>query len=367
MKAYEAGEFKTLRTHDLEGCRLLGTDEGLVGAEDIHFGRNGVALMSSDDRWYWETDLLQNFSIRVRNAKAQGGIFSYDPATDRVSRLRHAGNSFPRDFHPHGISILPRAGFEGAEDSGGATRVFAVNHRKDGDAVEVFEATPDELRHVRSVKSSLWKNINDVAAAGGGFYVTNYMERAPVTHPLAIPELLNLQVEIGAAGYVLWCRHDAGQGEEPCVRVLGGLRMPNGVELSPDGRRVFVVESLGQRVVSYNVPPEGHGGDLLPEKTLYLGSACDNLSLSPSGRVYTACHPKAMTLKFLHSKRPSAFRSPSQVISFSQSLTSVREELLSADGSPLSASSAAAFFGSSLLVGGIHDPGFLACPGRTEA
>jgi len=350
----------------MEGCRRLGTGEGVIGAEDIHFRRDGVAIISSDDRWYWETNLLQNFSFRVPNAKAQGGIFSYNPATDRVQKLRHAGDSFPHDFHPHGISILPRSGFEPGSESK-VTRIFAVNHRRDGDAVEVFEAASDELKHVMTVQSSLWKNINDVAATEGGFYVTNYIERVPFTHPLAVPELLNLGVEIGAGGYVLWCRLDAGKGEEPCLKVMQGLRMPNGIEMSTDGQQVFVLESLGQRVVSYSVPPEGHGGKLVPEKTLRFGSACDNLSLSPSGRVYTACHPKAMTYKFLHAKKPSTFRSPSQVMSFDQSLGSLREDLLSADGDPVSGSSSGAFHGSTLLMGGINDPGFLACSGRSEA
>jgi len=365
MKAYEGGEFKTLRTHGMEACRLAGTGDGVIGSEDIHFRPDGVAFISSDDKSYWETEMFRNFSARVPHAKVQGNIFTYDPATDKLQKLRHTGDSFPRDFHPHGISIVPRTGFEHAKLSK-VTTVFAVNHRRDGDAVEVFEATPDALKHVKTVKSSIWKNINDVAAAEGGFYVTNYIERVPYTHPLAVPELINLQVEIGAGGYVLWCRLDANEGEEACTKVLEGLRMPNGVEVSTDGKQVFVLESLGQRVVSYNIPPEGHGARLVPYKTLRFGAACDNLSLSPSGRVYTACHPKALTFKFLHAKKPSKFRSPSQVFSFDQSLSHLRQELLSADGNPLSGSSGAAFHGSTLLVGGIYDPGFMVCSGRSE-
>mmetsp|Transcript_13355 Transcript_13355/g.26309 ORF Transcript_13355/g.26309 Transcript_13355/m.26309 type:complete len:387 (+) Transcript_13355:49-1209(+) len=366
LKAYEGGEFKTLRTHGMEGCRRLGVEEGVIGAEDIHFRGDGVAFMSSDDRHYWETNMFGNFSTRVPNAKSNGGIFSYDPSTNKLQKLHHTGASFPRDFHPHGISIIPRVGFQPGSDSA-STTLYAVNHRRDGDAVEVFEVDGSELRHVKSVRSSLWKNINDVAATEGGFYVTNYMERVPFTHPLAVPELINFGVEIGAGGYVLFCRTDAAEGQEACVRVLEQLRMPNGVELSSDGKRAFVIESLGQRVGLYDVPPEGHGGRLLPVKTLYVGTLCDNIAISPTGRMYSGCHPKAMTFKFLHAKAPQRYRSPSSILSFDPSLDSFRTELMSADGTPLSGSSSAAFHGSTLLMGGVNDLGFVACSGRSEA
>jgi hypothetical protein len=133
-------------------------------------------------------------------------------------------------------------------------------------------------------------------------------------HPLSVPEVLNLAPEIGVAGFVLWCTYDMTV-DEPCTKVYEGMRMPNGIEVSPDGKLVYIVESTGQRVGLYDVPIEGHGAPLKLKKMLYPGTVCDNLSISPSGRLLSGCHPKAMTYKFLHAKNQK-YRSPSQVMAW---------------------------------------------------
>lgn len=110
----------------------------------------------------------------------------------------------------------------------------------------MLDAINGKLQHVRSVKSALWRNINGIAAVKDGVYVTNYMYYPLLTHPLSLPEVLNMAPEVGVPGFVLFCNVDGRLGE-PCTKVAGGMRMPNGIEVSPDGKQVFIVESLGQR------------------------------------------------------------------------------------------------------------------------
>ena len=177
----QAGEFKALVDHGMEGCKLAGSGEGVIGAEDIHFGMDGLAYISSDDRHWWETSLTSNFSARARNARSQGAIFTFDVTSASFKKLEPLDvENFPQDFHPHGISLLPRVGHtrdasgmpEGAE-----ARLVVVSHTVDGDTVEVLDVVGGgcKLKHVATVRSSIWRNINGVAAIKEGFYVTNYM------------------------------------------------------------------------------------------------------------------------------------------------------------------------------------------------
>ena len=166
-----------------------------------------------------------------------------------------------------------------------------------------------------------------MVAADHGVFVTNYLTFPVYTHPLSIPEVLNYAPEIGVPGFVLYCLYFPPKGHEPCHVVASGKRMPNGIEISPDGTRVFIMESLGQSVSAYDVPAHQHrtkGWRLQHRKTLRLGHVCDNLSIDQTGRIWTGCHPKALTYKFLHAKN-QAFRSPSLVLSFDQELEAARE------------------------------------------
>ena len=46
----QAGEFRVLSNKGIDICRLIGVEEGVVGAEDLRFRSDGVAFLSSDDK-----------------------------------------------------------------------------------------------------------------------------------------------------------------------------------------------------------------------------------------------------------------------------------------------------------------------------
>ena len=145
-------------------------------------------------------------SYRAAHATTQGAIFAFKPASDSDQKpvrltIPESGAAIlgSSDFQPHGISLLPRLGHPAAVAAtkrgwGAAAapppHLYAVNHRRDGEAVDVFEADAGRraLRPLASVRSPLFLNINDVAAVPGGFYVTNYHRHLPFTHPLSIAE-----------------------------------------------------------------------------------------------------------------------------------------------------------------------------------
>jgi gluconolactonase len=71
-------------------------------------------------------------------------------------------------------------------------------------------------------------------------------------------------------------------------RVADGLKLANGMGLSPDGRRLYVSDSLRPAVLAYDVDPQT--GDLGAETTFFTfdEGAPDGLALSDDGLVWVA-------------------------------------------------------------------------------
>lgn len=138
-------------------------------------------------------------------------------------------------FSPHGIHLSRR------ED--GAWQLLVVQHGG-RESVEFFEVSGQERdwrvawRGCVVAPDDAW--LNSVAALPGGGFVTTKM----ITRPSGPLDLSATIARGPRAGYVLeWL---PGRGFE----ILGGSEgeMPNGVEATPDGRRVFVNMNGGARV-----------------------------------------------------------------------------------------------------------------------
>jgi sugar lactone lactonase YvrE len=74
------------------------------------------------------------------------------------------------------------------------------------------------------------------------------------------------------------------------VRVLGGLRYPNGMACSPDGRRLYVSDAARRRIMAYPVDPKS--GDLGAGEALVVADdepgVPDGLAVDAAGYIWSA-------------------------------------------------------------------------------
>ena len=325
---YDAGEFKEIEIRFNGECRLV---SGVLSSEDIAIDRKtGMAFISStDSRNLWSSG----------KKAGQGAIYGLD-LNSPDSNLIHLTADFAKEFNPHGIGL-----WRGKD---GSLLLFAVNHRRDGHFVEIFEKKENRLIHRESISGALMHSPNDVVPTGPRtFYVTN--DHGNTTEfGRMIEEYLQL-----AKGFVLFYDGDAFQ------IVAEGLAYANGINLSPDGRTVYAAATVGQEVLAYD--REKQTGKLTLRDSIGLGTGPDNIDVDETGDLWIGCHPKLLTF-VKYSKDPEQL-SPSQVLK-----VVVREpgeynveEIYLSNGEALSGSSVAAVYEDILLIGSVFDKGFLRC------
>ncbi len=327
----KAGTFKELQYHsDFTGQMI----RGAVGAEDIVVDRHrNKAYISSCDRRKAKEGLPNT-----------GAIFLLDLSSKNPTPQKMATDWSPEDFRPHGISV-----YDDATDS---TRwLFAVNHPDGGPSVEIFEMRNDSLFHAETITGDFLKSPNDVVAVGKhAFYFTNdHGAGASISKWKDF-----LLIGTGEIGH-----YDGTSGQV----LETGLRYPNGINTSPDGKELFVALTTDGSIAVYQISPWK-----FKYKT-HLGTGVDNLDFDENGILWTAAHPKM--LAFLGHAKDPAKRSPSQVLTISPDenghYTIVEERYLN-DGNPISGSSVAVLIpgsgeesgpGERILVGSVFDDGIL--------
>ena len=304
--------------------------KGMIGAEDIAIDpASGLALVSSDDR------------RKTRAGKpVRGAIYQLDfqakPA--RIRNLSEA--SAPADFHPHGISLFT--------DPGDSSKwLFVVNHTQAGPRVERFQYQGDTaLIHVGSIQHEAIKSPNDlVADSRNSFYFTNDHDAEGGVSTWKD----FLVIGTGQVGY-----YDGKKAEI----LTKGIRYANGINLSPDGKRLYVAACTDRSVLVFQRSP------FQQIQKIKCGTAVDNLEWDEDGNLWAGAHPKM--LAFLGHAQDSGKRSPSQVLRIDLSnpqVPRVETRYLNL-GDPLSGSSVAAFYKGTLLVGGVFDDGVLLLEGQ---
>ncbi|MBJ20718.1 MAG: hypothetical protein GY910_07940 [bacterium] len=177
----------------------------------------------------------------------------------------------PPAFSPHGIHL--------SERPDGALQLLAVQHGG-RESIEFFEVVGGG-----SEFSVLWRGcavapertwINSVAAIpSGGFLATNMMERLSAEDDLAAAFSSGV-----ASGYVVTWTREEGFGRLPGSEGA----MPNGIEVSADGRLVFL-NSAGDGEVRRIVRATGE----VEATAQVLG--LDNARWAPDGRLVVASVP----------------------------------------------------------------------------
>lgn len=329
-----AGYFTAVKVEVPADCRSIAS---VAGPEDIAVDRErGVAYVSATDR-----RLAMAGTVGAKGVR--GGIYTIDLTRDVADwSLTPVTPAIPADFRPHGISLYVMPD--------GTRRLFVVNHHADGgQSIDILDvANAGDLTFFKSVTSPLLVSPNDVVAVGPeDFYLTNDHGTLSATGKM-IDDVLLL-----AHGNVV---HYDGKD----MRIAAeGLLFPNGINVSADGRHVYVASSLGMALHIYD-------RDLVNDALkavdyARLGTGVDNIDVQPDGSLLIAAHPQILALR-AHAADPAKL-SPSQVIRVVPGAEGggAAATIYLNFGEEISGASVAAGYKDMMLVGNIFDPVILAC------
>lgn len=326
----DAGQFRSLEPHFDGSCRRV---TGAVGPEDVTIHpETRVAYVSATDR-----------KALFAGKPVPGAIFSYDlddPEAGLVNLTPDAGI----DFQPHGISLW--------RGESGRAVLFVVNHPHDERGglrhqIDVFDLVGGRLVHRPPAleDDELLIMPNDIVGLGPDrFYLTN-------THanPPGFRQTLETYLRLTRARVV----HFDGERFQPAIE---GLLYPNGINVSADGRRLYVAGSTARALRIYERDPASESLRFLRE--IPLTSAPDNIEVAADGALWIGAHPKI--LKLLAHRSDPSLPSPSQVLRVEPESGDVREVYLDL-GDQISGSTVAAVHGNRMLIGQILGDGILDC------
>lgn len=321
-----AGEFKTLKPHFNGSCQKIA---GVVGAEDITIHpQTGVAFISSSDR-----------RAIFRGEPTPGAIYAYD-LNSAAPALKNLTKNFARAFHPHGISLFL--------NENNAASLFVVNHRGGDEVVEIFDYQDSTLVPRESIRGEWMNSPNDLVAVGPRqFYVTNDHGNVSAFGK-TVEEYLQL-----ARSYVLYYDGVAFK------KVAGDLQYANGINVSHDGKTVYVGACVGLKINVYDRDPAS--GDLAFRREIPLGTGVDNIELDAEGNLWVAAHPQLLT--FTKHAQDETKHSPSEVlkIKFAADGDDKIEQIYLNNGDEISGSSVGAVYENRLLIGSVFEKYFLVC------
>ncbi len=295
---------------------------GIVGPEDIKIdARARRAFISSTDR---------------RDPSARGAIYVFDLANPLAqSAWRDRTMGAPAEFRPLGVDYY---------EAEGVRRLFVVNEANA--SVELFDVGADgDLTHLETFSERRLTSPNNVAAVGPrSFYVTN--DTTP--HRDTVLARAHFLARTGA-GHILY------QDGVAWRMAAGGLRFANGVDVSPDGERLYAAETSGMAVRVYDRDIDT--GALALMREIPLAAAPDNLNADETGDVWVGALPRPLDLPRIGADREA--RTASEVIRLRAS--GFIESVYRDPGEELSASTVGARLGDMLLIGALYDRKFLIC------
>lgn len=321
-----AGQFKTIESHFDGQCREI---KGAVGPEDITIHpQTGIAYISSTDRRSAE-----------RGRPGGGAIYAYHPGNQPPALVNLTPDA-DEDFQPHGISL-----FVGPE---GRDVLMAVNHQGGRHQIEVYDLQDGQLSHRKTISDPLLVSPNDIVAVSAEmFYVTNDHR-----HTTGLKRTVEEYQRLEQSNVVFY------DGKK-FVEAAGQIGYANGINISNDGRTVYVSATTGGALHIYKRDLTTNA--LALTTTMDLDTGVDNIEVDQKGNLWIGAHPKL--LHFVKHARYPAVMSPSQVLHLVRSDSGELkvEEVYLNDGTELSGSSVAAVSGSRLLIGCVFDQRFLDC------
>lgn len=297
-------------------------------AEDIVADRaRGLIYISALDRRGGVGGPPKLGTVKVADLAAPGWAFS------------SVVDGAPADFRPHGLSLY-------VAPDGGQT-LMAISHPPGaGHRIEIFDRTPEgRFAHAASVAGPELVKPNDLAASGPrSFFVVNDAG--------ASNGFERVLENLFGVGYATLVHFD---GAKLSVAVEG-LAAPGGVNLSADGKRLFVAETQGQRVSIFDVD----GAKATLNAVVGVGGLPDNIDIADDGSAWVTSHGSAVGLvgHFIDPANPA----PSVIERITLDAgrwTATR--VYASDGRNLSAGSVAVSVGERFLLGSITEYKILEC------
>ncbi len=328
--AYLAGYFRTINPRFDGTCRLI---DGPVGSEDLTVDRGaGLAYISSTDR-----------RAAVMGNPRPGAIYSYDLNAESAAPINLTADA-DTSFQPHGLSLWI------APD--GRRVLYVINHPAPGTrpyahSVEVFEVVASGLRHRSTIIDARLVMPNDLVAVDEDrFYLTN-THRNPPGRMQTIETYLRLR-----GANVLY------YGRSGFEVAADDLILPNGINVSRDGKTIYVASMTMQEVLIYDRDPAT--GALQLRGGIPVGSGLDNIDVDDDGSLWIGAHPNLLAVPALRDD-PKAI-APSQALRVALSGGEAKVEEVYLDrGEQISAASVAVHSGDRLLLGQIFGNGILDC------
>ncbi len=296
---------------------------GVEAAEDITVDQEtGIAYISSND--------FANLTSE------KGAIYKYN-LNDPNAKIVNISGKLPFEFHPHGISFF--------KNKNGDKSLFVVNHRSNGQFIEIFSVSDTILHHRESIANPLIVSPNDVLAVGErAFYVTNDHDE-PLSKWRANKDLL--QIPMGNVVYF--------NGKQTKI-VADGFHYANGINSSLDKKTIFVAEVTNKKIKVFN--RNRLDGSITEIDQIAIHGA-DNIEVDESGNLWVGCHVNL--LAFLAYAKDQTKLSPSEIIKIKYSGIGnyTTESIYQNDGIPLSGSSVGTVYKNKLLIGSVYENKFL--------
>lgn len=329
--AWIGGVFTSIEPHFDGQCRLVG---GPVGSEDLTIDAAGNrAFISATDR-----------RALAAGQPVPGGLWAYPldaPGAQPVNLTPDAGLY----LQPHGISLW--------REPDGRAALFVVNHPAPGHGwpehtIEIYDVVGERLVHRATLTDRRLVMPNDLVAVGlDRFYLTNTH-----AHGRGIRQDLETYLQLRGAEVLRY-------GPGGFSTAIADLVFPNGINVSADGRTVYVAAVTARSVLVYDRDPATDA--LTPRGEIDIGSGGDNIEVDADGQLWIGSHPKLLAVP-AHAEDASS-PAPAQVLRVNPADGAV-EEIYLDDGSEFAAASVAARQGNRLLVGQIFGEGFLDCEMR---
>lgn len=275
---------------------------------------------------------------------APGYLGLFDAADDSYRRLdttrtgkrdwgdTDCAQSPPAALSPHGIHHSPRA----------PARVLVVNHGE-RESIELFElgrgddTAERQLTWRGCVRAPEGAWLNDVAGLpDGGFVVTHMVSRELDEHELVVAER-----ERRITGWVWRWHPQRGWSRVPGSE--GGL--PNGIEISDDGRVAYINEYFGDRVTALDI----ERGERLWQTAV---SGPDNNSFAADGSLLVASHLQGLDSVFAcNTSRDRPCTLPYAIVALDIASGRARTVLTGGGSDPMGAATVAVQLGSDLYIG----------------
>lgn len=335
----QMGYFKVLLNHSPGPCRVIQVD----GSEDVDVLPDGLAFISSGLQWPGADPI-------VNTRKGKLLLFNFNNSdTDPLELTLKSFDS--SSFNPHGLSLY-------SDPESNIVFVFAINHKSDGDVVEIFEFDREEqsLIHRRSITDKKIYSGNDLVAVGpSSFYITNTFSSLGTRFVLARMVEVMLPLSLGNVVYY---------NGERSQTVATGIMLANGINTDPSRRYIYVSSTMGGHV---NVYERREDNTLTNLQKFPLGFGSDNINVDvTNGDLWIA--GTARGLDFVPYSKNLSLPCSSQVVrlrvnNLPQSSSSRKSPVFQYeardvyvnDGRQLKASSAAAHYQGKMLVGTVFD------------